>query len=379
MIPSSVVPNTVRGGLYYPFPYIQDENWLKEQALFWDHLYRIVPTGFRDMEFKGQLVHPTATESAFRDELDFVKDCPVDENKHLHVVGERLLSLMAHSEWFRDQTFADKREYFTWGALEGVKGVYYETVEGFFLTPSRAWRYFPGKVYMALLAKLLSINTGLPVVTDDPEHDLILKTEDVVYDWGEEFHGASRSRNEEAGSAPKTADRTALLYSVILQRIGCVNLEEVSPAKIIDFRRRYDDERRDFADEVQALAMGLKGRTFISEIELQQYISECAEKISRKRQRMIEAMRGSRIETVLRASAVSAPLIAGTVVGGLPQIGAAVGGTLGTAAILYGSRRARRTDMLKDSAVAYLFLMAKKLDTKPLLSRLATINRREWW
>jgi hypothetical protein len=75
MIPSSVAPNTVRGALYYPFPYIQDENWLKEQALFWDHLYRIVPTGFRDMEFKGQLVHPTATESAFRDELDFVKDC----------------------------------------------------------------------------------------------------------------------------------------------------------------------------------------------------------------------------------------------------------------------------------------------------------------
>jgi len=66
--------NPIRSVLYYPFPHIQDENWLKEQALFWDHLYRIVPVGFRKMERGGKRIDPTITERTLRDELDFVQD-----------------------------------------------------------------------------------------------------------------------------------------------------------------------------------------------------------------------------------------------------------------------------------------------------------------
>jgi hypothetical protein len=357
---------------------MQDENWLKEQALFWDSLYRIVPSGFREMQVEGQAVHPTRTESVFRDEIDFVKDCTVEESKHLHVVGERLYSLMRQSEWFKENTFADTREYFTWGHVEGTKGFWYQTQEeylhyflqGVFLTHSGAWRYFPGKVYMALLAKLLSISYRMPVVTDNMEHDLILKAEDIEPDRGEELYKTRLASPEDPGT------QTALLYSVVFKRVGCASLDDVSPRRIIEFRRNHDEERRAFVDEVQSLAAGMKSRTYTSDAELQQYLSECAEKIDRKRRTLIAAMRGNRIDAVLRASAISAPLIAGAITGSLPEIGASVGGTLGITAILYGSRRGRRTDMNKDLATSYLLLMTQRFNARRHLSKLANIVRR---
>src|SRR5690242_13175819 len=77
------IPSSIRNALYYPFPYAQNENWLKEQALFWDHLYRIVPSDFREMNLGGERIDPTITERVLRDELDFIQDCEVDEDAHI--------------------------------------------------------------------------------------------------------------------------------------------------------------------------------------------------------------------------------------------------------------------------------------------------------
>ena len=360
-------PNSIRCALYYPFPYVQNENWLKEQALFWDHLYRIVPVGFREMNFRGERIDPTVTERGLRDELGFIQDCQVDEYAHLYQTAERLNSLVIKSRWLSDQVFSsDDREYFTWGSLDGVKDFY--AVANFF-TPSGAWRYVPGMVYMALLAKIISAAYGLPIVTDDSEHDSILKLDDL----------ADGRRIRAGGVNPWNTGpsrEVALLYSVVLSRIGCENLENVSVRDIIAFRQNHDEERRDFVDEIQRLAEGLKARQFVGEDELRQYLAECAEKIDRRRLHLIAAMRANSIDAVLRSSAISAPLIAAAAFGGLPQIGAAVGGTLGTAAILYGSRRARWTDMVKDSAVAYAFLIGKEFSAHDYMSRFTRLRVR---
>lgn len=228
---------------------------------------------------------------------------------------------------------------------------------------------------MALLAKLLSVNYGLPVVTDNHEHDLILRTEDAVYDWADEFHGIPHLRSPSAKPDRSPIDATALLYSVVLPRVGIANLDDVPIRKIIQFRQKYDDERREFADELQALATGLKARPYVGEAELEQYLRESADKLDRKRRRMIAALGGSGIETILKASAVSAPLVAGAAVGSLPGVGAAVASSIGTAAVLYGARRARRSDLLKDSAVSYLFLMEKTFDTPRLIAKLRNVRR----
>jgi len=379
--------NPIRSVLYYPFPHIQDENWLKEQALFWDHLYRIVPVGFRKMERGGKRIDPTITERTLRDELDFVQDCWVQQGRTLDIVGTRMRSLVLNPRWREAHGWlmdTDERAYFTWARQEETKFVPgLRMDESWFMMPTGdAWRYIPGMIYMALLAKQVSASCGIPIVTDDAEHDLILKWNDLVPDfdeipgWTEELNRLARLYGWATPPIPVTSDRTALLYMVILQRVGCEKLADVSPKRIVGFRKKYDDERRDFVDEVQRLASGLTTHTYVGEVELQQYLRECAEKIDKKRRNMVAALRGARIETVLRSAAVSAPLIAG-VTGGLPRIGAALSEVLGTGAILYGARRARRTDFLKDSAAYYLLSMEKEFDTKRYLSRLRMIGGRD--
>jgi hypothetical protein len=391
MTVDATAPNSIRSALYYPFPYVQNENWLKEQALFWDHLYRIVPIGFHEMEIRGQRIDPTATERQLNDELGFIRDCQLDQGTQLAATAERLRRLMFHSEWLQYIDSSDEREYFTWGSLEGVKGIQPDPEEDFF-TPSGAWRYIPGMVYMALLAKIISASQGLPVLTDDSEHDSVLKLDDLA-DEAEDIPAGMRFElmrrigrpANVLGENPWSQDPSqgiALLYSVLLSRIGCDNLEGISVGDIIRFRQSHDGERRDFADELQRLAAGLKGRRFVSEAELRQYLIECAEKIDAKRRTLISAMRGNAMDAVLRSSAISAPLVVAAATGGLPQIGAAIGGALGTAAVLYGSRRVRRTDMLKDSAVTYTFLMSKELSPHNYMRRSIPIrlrqNRRDW-
>jgi hypothetical protein len=190
--------NAIRNAIYYPFPFVQDENWLKEQAFFWDHLYRIVPIGFSGTEHT-KLTRPTRTERVLSEELGFVKDLAVDPEKQPRLVGERLNELIEGSPWFKEQALRDDREYFSWkvaGSADGGKPMPVDppsrevgpedlkprtyNFEDIIRMSSGAWRYFSGKVYMALLAKLLSASTKMPIATDDEEHDLILKAEDIL-------------------------------------------------------------------------------------------------------------------------------------------------------------------------------------------------------
>lgn len=384
----AAAPNPIRSALYYPFPYVRDENWLKEQVFFWDRLYRIVPVGFREMEFRGQRVDPTTTELQLRDDLDFIQDFQVRPETHLAPIALRLRTLMFYSEWLQEQ---DEREYFTWGRAEATKVIPGIKGEDVFFTPSGAWRYVPGMVYIALLAKVISLRYGLPIVTDDFEHDSILKLDDLTHGGTDKPLGRRAIRLlEELGPITDVHDRkslwddsdikgtTALLYSLLLPRVGCKNLDDVPVAQIIKFRQRYDGERRDFVDEVQRLASGLTARHFVSEAELRQYIGECAEKIDRKRRKLIAAIRGNKIDAVLRSSVISVPMVVAAALDRLPPIGAAIGGALGTSAVLYGYRRARQIDMAKDPIAIYTFLISKEFSISDYMSKLHQVSDRRW-
>jgi hypothetical protein len=52
--------------LYYPYIHLQDENWLKVAALYYDGLRRIVPEDFRTQDSK--------TVKLLNDEFQFIKD-----------------------------------------------------------------------------------------------------------------------------------------------------------------------------------------------------------------------------------------------------------------------------------------------------------------
>jgi hypothetical protein len=342
------VPNPVRSALYYPFPVMQDEGWLKEQALFWDGLHRIVPEKFERMMIRGRTVAPSRTQRLLSDEAGFVSDFTV-EDRHLKAVAEQFMHLADESPWFAQQSREDGREYFTWGAAEGAKGVDSQPGAAWIihLHPREVFRYFPGKIYMALLAKRLSTEHGLPVVTDDEEHDRVLKAEDLV---------------PQPASGDDPREHMALLYTITMQRIGCPSIADLPVKRIIDFRRRHDDERRAFVERVEEIVTGLKGRTMASQEELDHLLRDSAAKLDTARRDLVAALRSSRIEATLRSAAVSVPVLTAAMAGGMPAVASGIGGALGVAAVLYGTRRTRRSDLVKDRSAAYLFAIGDEFD-----------------
>jgi hypothetical protein len=353
-----------RSAFYYPFPVFQDENWLKEQALFWDGLYRIVPIGFEGMSLDRRPRRPNRTQRALTSD-GFVHDLTVDQ-EDLKTVAGQFLDLAEVSPWFAQQSRQDGREYFSWDNVDGDKTSGDE--RSFRLPPTLAeliyerpgtWRFFPGKVYMALLAKHLSATRGLPVVTDDAEHDVILKAEDLF----------RRTQSDEG-----SPEYVALLYAIILERLGFPDIADVPVGRILKFRHRYEDERKAFADRVEGIAASLKGRAVSGHAEVQEILRDHAAKLDLARRDLAAALRGNRIETTLKAAAGSVPVITAAATGGLPTAVSSAGGALGIGALLYGSRRSRRVDLVKDRSAAYLFAMDNKLNTSLLLQRFRSLG-----
>jgi hypothetical protein len=153
-------------------------------------------------------------------------------------------------------------------------------------------------------------------------------------------------------------------------------LDDLTSRKIVKFRQKHDDERREFVSEVELLAQDLRFRSYGNDEEFQQYLRESAASIDRKRRNLVASMRSSGIETRLKASAISAEVaIGGSSSTGPLDIGASVSVGLGTSAVLYGFRQQRRADFAKDAAASYLFLLSQQLDVRDYLSRLAAMLR----
>ncbi len=73
--------------LYYPFIHFRDEAWIKQAALYWDRLGRIVPDGY------GEKLHDSDVVKALRDEAGFVSDSTPDP-KVVKSVGAELAAFI---------------------------------------------------------------------------------------------------------------------------------------------------------------------------------------------------------------------------------------------------------------------------------------------
>jgi hypothetical protein len=67
---------TSAAALYYPYIHFRDEAWVKQAALYWDNVARIVPGGY------GERLHDGDVVKALRDEAGVV----VDREPEDHVV-----------------------------------------------------------------------------------------------------------------------------------------------------------------------------------------------------------------------------------------------------------------------------------------------------
>ena len=262
--------NPTRAALYYPFPFVQDDSWLRTSLLFWDRLYCIRPKGLQAIRLHDRL---QSTDSEFgrkvKDSVDFLHDfvLPEDErNEFATSASAGLVELMRQCpDMFRSAHPSDEDGYFTWEGLEWSKtDAHYSRLLselGAFTRQgatrvTRPFRGVPGRVYMALLAKRIGDDCDLPVVTDDAAHDRILRDSAIFSDLD---HGYPFARSLVEGanlqrfraSMGRHRDPFALCV-LTFKSIGVKNIGDVPDSTLLAFREKCHAERIAFHNEVRS-------------------------------------------------------------------------------------------------------------------------------
>lgn len=229
--------------LYYPYIHLQDENWLKVAALYYDKLRRIVPENFRTQDShivkslndKFQFIediNPREGGNLARIANDFRKFAreelsdPNERNDLLAKIKERLppdSGFRIHEEKIEPNLLDQLVE---WGLAKKTD-------------MHQPWFDFEpvtGAMYMTFLAERIAEHNGLPVVTDDPVFQHLI--------WGSQFDRPWRRR----------ADTGYALASFVIKSAIPENIESVSLEKIENFRENHSAKRHDFYDEIGKLA-----------------------------------------------------------------------------------------------------------------------------
>jgi hypothetical protein len=229
--------------LYYPYIHLADENWLKVAALYYDSLGRIVPYGYGPND--------SAFVNALNARTPFIKNITPRQE-----VGEIQDAFL---EFARENLASPEKRGAIWQKLDGqlppiVAVLHQDKLGGALLVelialglamPPKDWNAewytldpLTAALYMTFLADRMAERRGLPVVTDDPTLQLLLR--DIQSDNN------------------KDPDAAFALASLVIETAIPVNLADVSVQQIVDFRESSEYERlrfyealRDFSKDIQ--------------------------------------------------------------------------------------------------------------------------------
>jgi hypothetical protein len=386
---TSIVP--IRTALYYPYPIIQSDGWLALAALFWDSLFRIVPEGFRYMDIEDRRVRqPSLFAQALIQGCDFLKDYSLDYGRSptspLAHAGAGLIELMETlPEYFSLMERAES-QYFTWGLHEYYKGgtdaiterlqqlgAFSEHRKLRFARPPHSLRFWdlPGRVYMALLAKYLSELHGLPVVTDDANHDKILFA-DMLAPQSRRYEYLDRAPvpwpkpiRPLGLPGPRKAWDFALC-ELTFSGIGVRGLESVPAKTILQIRERYDAERRVFFDEIHATVAVLADSGAESGKFIEEFLHDRAQALTKARNDYAKAISGMKLQTffTLLKTSFTLPIVDTlaahfSISKPLSLEIAAAAGALGITGVLHQTHLNQVKERLAKPTAFYLYTVSK--------------------
>ncbi|HEV7380581.1 MAG TPA: DUF6236 family protein [Dyadobacter sp.] len=234
--------------LYYPHINFHDHNWLKFAALYYDGIDRIVPND--DLLEEVELIeriNDTATnnESLFvrsvrpghyadniaREFLEYAKIELADDIKR-KAIYQRVSKFVRPTDTYTVHVSKMGREL-----LEELpklnlpmKKISFEFED---------WIEFDsitGALYMSRLANCIAADKSLPIVSDDPNFQSIVR---------------------DAQKEKVTNDISETLASMVIQSVIPKNIEAITTKQIIRFRRDYKDERQQFYLNINALVQDL--------------------------------------------------------------------------------------------------------------------------
>ncbi len=371
-------------GLYYPFIHFKDDNWLKLSAVYFDKMYRIVPSGYktedsdtvRDLGDFVDVVRPEWARPAFGETFSQF----IDEY-HARLV-ERYGVAQADQWSVKPQNMVPPTAGGSSGIDPRLSYIYFEKMKpelrDRFLKSGLA-RFDPGddrwmgmhpmlaQVFMTALADQLAGERQLEPMTDEtldhlaisgltPERlaQLLLGNVDLV------------------DNGPTERELEQAFAFLALQTVLPKNIAQVSAKKIVKVREQLAGERGKFQAAAVAFARQNASLREISDGRaVQDHLkSEFDKTIAPELQKLKDALRGNDIDVVLGAMNVKVELPA-LMTTGLAALGLAAAAINPVAAGLAGvallvtkglrDRRKGRQTLLSGSPVSYLFRVEEAL------------------
>lgn len=220
--------------LYYPTIEFIDESWVKRALLFWDHVYRIVPTGYkpndsdelRELYDNGLIINVNVSEAEKVVTLEkFIK---FFKNLEYKPAGLNIQQV--------DRLNSDKIDSRLYPLLDHISDKIIENGED-------EWFYLDSKIargYMFFLSQAIAESRRLVRATDNIDIWSIapyftekgnFPFEDVIF-------------NE---------NNKGLYCSLMLEDVLPQNVGDITAKQIIDFNRKRHSERCQFRDKISEL------------------------------------------------------------------------------------------------------------------------------
>ncbi|HOF17180.1 MAG TPA: DUF6236 family protein [Bacteroidales bacterium] len=303
--------------LYYPHINFHDHDWLKLAALYYDGIDRIVPSDdlLEEVELIERINDSADSEetmfvrsikpSYYADQIahefiDYAKKELTDENKRKEIF-QRVSKFVKSTDTYPIHVMKMGREL-----LEELPRLNLPVKK--FSFKSEDWIEFDsitGALYMSRLANCIAVNKSLPIVSDDPNFQAIVR----------------EAQKEKAAN-----DISEALASMVIQSVVPKNISAITPKQIIEFRKNYKDERQQFYLNINELVKDLY--QIQDEQSLKDALHFQKDKIERATKDIEDIYKSLKIDIGFTLMALSVPSFAsglGWVVAGVGLVAVAAG------------------------------------------------------
>jgi hypothetical protein len=228
--------------LYFPYIHLTDEPWLKVAALYYDSISRIVPFGYEphDSEFVGKL----KTQGQFIRDLNPINETLLIQDEFLAFAERYLANETERKKLRRMMGTCLRPSTAVIHANKFEMEVLYRLSElglaEFPVNPNEEWHILEpvtGAIYMTFLADRMAERRGLPLLSDDPAFDPLIR----------QFHREESSTNCDF----------ALASLVITTYLPC-DLGSLDIDRIIEFRTRSELQRLQFYEAIRGVSHSIR-------------------------------------------------------------------------------------------------------------------------
>lgn len=370
--------------LYYPFIHFQDDAWIKEAALYWDKVSRIVPEGYKDRLHDSDVVKaPKADGNVIVDRSPKYDTVQAVSQELLHVINHHADALQAYL--LPDSLLAGNTDSLAyiyhskmdWELVEVLQQSGLGTFRSKDGDADGEWLgVHPkiGQAYMTALASSMGKRGGLSVVSDSP-HFAIAGCGFPVRQLFVNLIDADDARLGVAYGE----QATSMLGIAAIEKVLPADIASISAKQIIEFRNASIEERERYRD---AVALATDHLASVEDVDaLRDHLEISEQRIHASVEKLQTRMNTLLGDTVTGLVGVSKdlPSLAGVGVAALgisltnPLV---VGAGLAFNAFQAIRDKRRENDALLEQPYSYLLSIKEQLGQEKFLDRLRVGGRR---